>query len=51
MPVINLDGLSPAQKQGMLSQLVVPRPIAMISTTDVDGNLNVAPFSYFMPVC
>ena len=51
MPVIDLAGLTPAQKQGMLSQLVVPRPIAMISTTDVDGNLNVAPFSYFMPVC
>jgi flavin reductase (DIM6/NTAB) family NADH-FMN oxidoreductase RutF len=41
----------PADKcQGMLSQLVAPRPIAMISTVDADGIVNVAPFSYFMPV-
>jgi flavin reductase (DIM6/NTAB) family NADH-FMN oxidoreductase RutF len=51
MVVIDLAGRTPAQKQGLLSQLVVPRPIAMISTTDPQGNLNVAPFSYFMPVC
>jgi flavin reductase (DIM6/NTAB) family NADH-FMN oxidoreductase RutF len=36
--------------QGVLSQLVTPRPIAMISTVDVDGVVNVAPFSYYMPV-
>ncbi len=41
----------PADKcQGMLSQLVAPRPIAMISTVDADGVVNVAPFSYYMPV-
>jgi flavin reductase (DIM6/NTAB) family NADH-FMN oxidoreductase RutF len=36
--------------QGVLSQLVTPRPIAMISTVDIDGVVNVAPFSYYMPV-
>lgn len=41
----------PAPKaQGMLSALVGPRPIAMISTYDASGAPNVAPFSYFMPV-
>jgi flavin reductase (DIM6/NTAB) family NADH-FMN oxidoreductase RutF len=40
----------PAHRQGMLSQLVVPRPIAMISTVDEDGVVNVAPYSYYMPV-
>jgi len=41
----------PADKcQGMLSQLVGPRPIAMVSTVDEDGVVNVAPFSYYMPV-
>jgi flavin reductase (DIM6/NTAB) family NADH-FMN oxidoreductase RutF len=41
---------TPAQKQGLLSQLVVPRPIAMITTLDTSGGLNVAPFSYYMPI-
>ncbi|WP_051684430.1 flavin reductase family protein [Blastococcus sp. URHD0036] len=50
MKTIDLGGRSPAQLQGLLSQLVVPRPIAMISTTGPAG-VNVAPFSYFMPVC
>ncbi|MGY1771445.1 flavin reductase family protein [Blastococcus sp. SYSU D00813] len=50
MRTIDLGGRSPAQLQGLLSQLVVPRPIAMISTTGPAG-VNVAPFSYFMPVC
>ncbi|SEP01483.1 flavin reductase family protein [Trujillonella endophytica] len=50
MKTIDLGGRSPAQLQGLLSQLVVPRPIAMITTIGPAG-LNVAPFSYFMPVC
>jgi len=50
MTVIDLAGRTPAQKQGLLSQLFVPRPIAMISTLDEDGGLNVAPFSYYMPI-
>jgi flavin reductase (DIM6/NTAB) family NADH-FMN oxidoreductase RutF len=36
--------------QSLLSALVAPRPIAMISTVDADGVTNVAPFSYYMPV-
>ena len=40
----------PARSQGLLSQLVAPRPIAMISTIDADGVANVAPFSYYMPI-
>ena len=30
---------------------IVPRPIALVSTTSTDGNNNVAPFSYFNGVC
>src|SRR2546430_8503929 len=48
--LIDFAGRSPAEKQGLLSQLVIPRPIAMITTVDEEGVLNVAPFSYFMPV-
>lgn len=40
----------PVRCQGLLSQLVVPRPIAMISTAGEDGVPNVAPFSYYMAI-
>ena len=33
----------------IMSQTVIPRPIAWISTED-DGVLNIAPFSYFIPL-
>lgn len=36
--------------QFTLSQLVVPRPIAMVSTESPDGIPNIAPMSYFMPI-
>lgn len=49
--VIDLADRTPAQRQGLLSQLVVPRPIAMITTLGADGAVNVAPYSYYMPVC
>lgn len=39
-----------ARRQGMLSQLITPRPIAMISTWCEDRSANVAPFSYFLPI-
>jgi flavin reductase (DIM6/NTAB) family NADH-FMN oxidoreductase RutF len=40
----------PQKSQAMLSQLVVPRPIAMISTCNGEGRPNVAPMSYYMAV-
>jgi flavin reductase (DIM6/NTAB) family NADH-FMN oxidoreductase RutF len=40
----------PGTNQGLLSQLVVPRPIAMVSTADADGVGNLAPFSYYLPI-
>lgn len=41
---------SAARRQGMLSQLITPRPIAMISTANEDGSVNVAPYSYYLPI-
>jgi flavin reductase (DIM6/NTAB) family NADH-FMN oxidoreductase RutF len=41
---------SPLKSQSMMSQLVVPRPIAMISTANEHGVANVAPYSYFMAI-
>ncbi|MCW8469904.1 flavin reductase family protein [Fluoribacter gormanii] len=37
--------------KGLFKACVVPRPIAWISTNDIDGNPNLAPFSYFNIVC
>ena len=50
MIVFDPQGHPPAKCQGMLSSLIVPRPIAMVSTIDDDGVVNVAPYSYYMPV-
>ena len=41
---------SPMDCQFLLSQLVVPRPIAMVSTRSPDGITNIAPMSYYLPI-
>ena len=38
---------SPAESYKLLSNLVVPRPIAWVSTRNADGAANLAPFSFF----
>ena len=40
----------PMDCQFMLSQLVVPRPIAMVTTRSPDGIANIAPMSYYLPI-
>jgi len=42
-----LSDLSGSQKYHLLSSLVVPRPIAWVTTLNEDGSVNAAPFSYF----
>jgi flavin reductase (DIM6/NTAB) family NADH-FMN oxidoreductase RutF len=44
---LNLSELSPAKRYHVLSSLVVPRPIAWVTTLNEDGQVNAAPFSYF----
>jgi flavin reductase (DIM6/NTAB) family NADH-FMN oxidoreductase RutF len=41
------NDLDPLYKQQLLQSLVVPRPIALASTIDKKGNINLSPFSYF----
>ena len=42
------DGMKPAPfNHSIFTSLVVPRPIGWISTIDMDGVVNLAPFSYF----
>ncbi len=42
--------LSPSARYRWLISLIVPRPIAFVSTRAADGTLNLAPFSFFMGV-
>lgn len=44
---LNLATLTPPQVYAMLTQTVLPRPIAWILTANPAGNYNLAPFSYF----
>jgi len=44
---LTLSELSAGQKYHLLSSLVVPRPIAWVTTLNEDGSVNAAPFSYF----
>lgn len=41
------SALRPRQAYDLLTSLVVPRPIAWVSTRDATGHVNLAPFSYF----
>lgn len=45
--IIDLQQLSPMQKQHWLQHAVAPRPICFASTIDKDGNVNLSPFSFF----
>jgi flavin reductase (DIM6/NTAB) family NADH-FMN oxidoreductase RutF len=39
--------VSPVKLQGYLQSAIAPRPIALASTVDVNGNPNLSPFSFF----
>jgi flavin reductase (DIM6/NTAB) family NADH-FMN oxidoreductase RutF len=39
--------LSASERYKLLGGLVVPRPIALVTTQDADGRVNAAPFSFF----
>ena len=41
------DQLTPADRYKLLTCLVVPRPIALVTTLDPAGVVNAAPFSFF----
>ena len=44
---INPKDISISKLHGYLLSAVAPRPIALASTIDVDGNSNLSPFSFF----
>jgi flavin reductase (DIM6/NTAB) family NADH-FMN oxidoreductase RutF len=44
------DQMDPRQAYRLLTSVVVPRPIAWVSTIGANGTLNLAPFSFFNAV-
>jgi len=44
---IDLPNLSPADRYKFLTSVVVPRPIAWVTSTSESGIVNAAPFSFF----
>jgi flavin reductase (DIM6/NTAB) family NADH-FMN oxidoreductase RutF len=47
--ILNFSTLTESKKYSIMSNTVFPRPIAWISTED-NGVVNLAPFSYFAPL-
>jgi flavin reductase (DIM6/NTAB) family NADH-FMN oxidoreductase RutF len=45
--VIELDTLSPQEVYKLMISLIVPRPIAWVTTVNPEGVVNAAPYSYF----
>lgn len=43
----DFSALPPAERYKILSGAVLPRPVALITTRDVEGRNNAAPFSFF----
>jgi len=44
---LNMSNLSSQQISHWLQSAVAPRPIALASTVDKEGNVNLSPFSFF----
>ena len=48
--LFDFAGMTPENVYKLLVSTVVPRPIAWVTTQDIDGTLNAAPFSFFNAV-
>jgi flavin reductase (DIM6/NTAB) family NADH-FMN oxidoreductase RutF len=48
MATFDLRTMDPRQAYQLVTRLVAPRPIALVSTLDERGRGNLAPYSYFM---
>jgi flavin reductase (DIM6/NTAB) family NADH-FMN oxidoreductase RutF len=43
----NFRTLSPKERYKLMIGTIMPRPIALVTTVDIDGRINAAPFSFF----
>lgn len=48
---VDFDELSAARRYFFMISAIVPRPIAWVTSSDADGLVNLAPFSFFQGVC
>jgi len=48
---VDLSTLSGAAVYHLMTQTIIPRPIAWVLSENIDQSLNLAPFSYFNAVC
>ena len=48
---IDLANLDYKDAHGLLAGVIAPRPIAFVSTIGENGVFNLAPYSFFAPVC
>jgi len=49
--IVDMKDISSAAIYKMMISVIVPRPIAFISSVSASGRLNVAPFSFFTGIC
>jgi flavin reductase (DIM6/NTAB) family NADH-FMN oxidoreductase RutF len=47
MLTINTAEVTPAQLQNYMQYAIAPRPICFATTIDLEGNINLSPFSFF----
>lgn len=45
--LLNLDSISAQNRYKLLSALVIPRPVAWVTTVNAQGVVNAAPYSFF----
>lgn len=48
--LIDFDGLDPIEAYHILTQTVIPRPVAWVLSENPEGDFNLAPFSFFTPI-
>ncbi|WP_299968972.1 flavin reductase family protein [uncultured Roseobacter sp.] len=47
MDAFDFDALTPAQRYKLLTAVVLPRPVAWVTTQNAQGIVNAAPYSFF----
>ena len=48
--LIDFDGMDPKDAYHILTQTVIPRPVAWVLSENPEGDFNLAPFSFFTPI-
>jgi flavin reductase (DIM6/NTAB) family NADH-FMN oxidoreductase RutF len=44
---LDLDALAPRERYKLLTAVVIPRPVAWVTTVNTEGLVNAAPYSFF----